>query len=155
MTETIELEALKEEAKSLGVKGVHLYKDVDKLMEAMEKVKETPTRKTAPRMRVDTSRTSQRKKKIKELNKMNPEYEHQYRPVGTDPRIIEAQGFEVVDGETLGAEIVVRTMRDSFEEWQDKKNEYEADRMQAGIDSDGVNILRQTASPKPHIQEKT
>ena len=155
------LEAKREKAKELKVKGYHLMGE-EKLDEVIAKADNTeaaktaePVRKKAPRMQVETTKVHARQKKLDELNALYPEYEHQYRLMGTDPRVIEAKGFEVVDGESLGDEIVVRTMKDSFIEWQNAMNSTEADKMERGIDETGTKILRQTIQPKDHVKEKT
>lgn len=159
MTDNIEIESLRARAKELKIKGWHIM-GAEKLTEAIAKAEvgaEEPEvlpvqdtqRKKAPRMKVETVKVNARQKKLDELNAANGEYEHQYRQAGTDPRVIEAQGFEVVDGESLGDEIVVRTMKDSFLEWQDAKNKVETDRMQKGLDDyDGVRVRAETAQPK-------
>ena len=157
------IDTLREEAKALKIKSWHVLGE-DRLIEEIQKAKADktdavvtaePARKKAPRMVVETANTNHRQKKLDLLNDANPEYEHQYRAVGTDPRAIEARGFEIVDGEYLGDEIVVRTMKDSFLEWQNARNHAEAQKMERGIDDTNTKILRQTARPKDHIKEKT
>ena len=149
------MDTLKEEAKALKIKGYHLMGE-ERLVEEVQKAKAVePVRKKAPRIKVETATGNHRQQKLDMLNAANPEYEHQYRLVGTDPRVIEAKGFEVVEGESLGDEIVVRTMKDSFVEWQNARNAAEAEKMERGIDSTGTKIMRQTASPKDHVKEKT
>jgi hypothetical protein len=160
-TQTID--TLREEAKALKVKSWHVLGE-DRLIEEIQKAKADktdavptaePARKKAPRMKVETASVNHRQKKLDLLNDASPEYEHQYRMVGTDPRVIEAKGFEVVEGEFLGDEIVVRTMKDSFVEWQNARNDAEAKKMERGIDDTNTKILRQNARPKDHIKEKT
>lgn len=158
MTENIDIEAIRAEAKALGVKGWHLMGE-ERLLEEIEAAKkpakvEQSARKKAPRMRIEHVRENNRQHKLDELNALYPEYEHQYRLATTDPRKIEHSGFEIVDGEKLGDEIVVRTMKDSFVEWQNKKNKLSTDHMQAAFDDhEGIKILSQTAVGKDPVDK--
>ena len=112
-----------------------------------------PVRKKAPRMQVRTARGNDRQAYLDELNAQNPEYEHQYRQAGTPADKIYAQGFEVVPGKTRGDEIVVRTMKDSFEEWIAESNSAEADKMERGVDDSGKMVQRLKASPKSPVKD--
>lgn len=158
MTNTKE-ESVREEAKKLGIGSWHL-KSIDKLEAEIaeakgttEKAKAEPVRKKAPRIQVSKARGSSRQKKLDELNKAHPEYIHQYRPFGTEQAKIEAGGFEVVPGETRGEEIIVRTMRDSYDEYLAESNNAEAEKMEAGVDDSGRMVQRQTASPKSPVKD--
>ena len=77
----------------------------------------------------------------------------QYRQAGTPVERIEAQGFEVVPGKTRGDEIVVRTMKESFDEWIAESNNTEAEKMERGVDDTGKMVQRLKSTPKSPVKD--
>lgn len=153
---------LVEKAKKLGIKGAHLY-GVDKLVEeidkceAEQKVTDTPSapeRKIAPRMSVSSVNRDNGLRTVMKLDKEFPEYKHMLQPKDIDRDVLAEKGLEFT-GKTIGNEIVCRTDRESFEEWQQAGNR-EARRMMESIDPDGEQIMEHTVAPKkPRDADKT
>jgi hypothetical protein len=146
-TQEIDIDVLKAEAKELGVPGWQACKDADKLMKKIEEAKTSGQRKTAPKFNVATQGSGSRNKQIAELEKNS-----------LTAAEAEAKGIEIVrkangDLMYIGEDIVCRTDKKSFEEWQKKRTESQLMSMRS-IDKDlslkrgGKRIQAVTERPK-------
>lgn len=168
MTELMNEDEIRTEAKSLGVRNWH-NKKLENLVEELREMKAVETvkpdepevhaqpeiediskplgdRLTVPKMSVETLEEDARQKLLDELNRKRPHVEHQYRRAGTPLEEIRAKGF-VPTGEKLGNEIVVGTDKESFLAWKKKYHARERKKMDA-VDTEGSKILSQTAIAK-------
>lgn len=153
MTSQIEdIDTLKAEAKALGMKGYGPAKDAEKLAAKIEEFKatmsdepvvETPApvqRKKAPRMSVLKTGESRRADLIARLEREDPDCKYLTQSASMTPAEASAKGFEIVTksgGEYLycGNDIVVRTDKESYYEWQNNRTEQSLQAMRS-IDKD-------------------
>jgi hypothetical protein len=139
-TQEIDIDVLKAEAKELGVPGWQACKDADKLMKKIEEAKTSGQRKTAPKFNVATQGSGSRNKQIAELEKADPDCKYLTEKNSLTAAEAEAKGIEIVrkangDLMYIGEDIVCRTDKKSFEEWQKKRTESQLMSMRS-IDKD-------------------
>lgn len=159
-TENSELIA---EAKELGIKSPHmssvigLKKKVDDAKmatEETEKVEEVvatePVRKIAPSMVVSGVGEDSRTKLINELEASDPDCKYLFQAASVTDEQLKAKGLERT-GQRLKNDIVVRTQKDSFTEYQKSKNEGQR-RMMDSIDSVGTKIKSLKSQAKDPVE---
>lgn len=146
-----------EEAKELGIKSPHMCSVVglqqkvdDAKMEIANAVVEAPVRKKAPSMVVKSINEDSRTKLINELEAADPECKYLFQASSvTDDQLI-AKGLERT-GKRLKNDIVVRTRKDSFIEYQEAKNEGQR-KMMDSIDSIGTKIKSLKSQAKEPVE---
>jgi hypothetical protein len=153
--EKTEKEVLVEEAKALGVKGAHLCGE-EKLkekiaeakgsMESETKVEDTGERMVAPKMVMANINDDTRTKKAREIEAKYPKAKCVFKRSGTSEDELNAVGLKWT-GEYLKNDMICITDKESFEEWQGKKNEAQRRKMDA-VDSIGNKIKSQNAQAK-------
>lgn len=154
-SQELDIESLREEAAELGMKGVHLYKDPEKLAEkiAEHKAKAEPVRKKAPKMRVSgTGYTDYAMERLRQLEQEHPDRKYLIRAVGTPPEKLANQGL-AFDGETIGDEMLCYTDRESYEEYIVAKNRAERRKMDAIDPVEDGKIKSFDAQPKKGIAD--
>jgi hypothetical protein len=144
---TDERKALEKQARDAGVKGF-LPKD-DEVLKAkiadlvgeVEQKKEVktvneeviaevkPERKKAPRMNVAGIGRDDRTEMITKLERADPECKYVFQSSTITKDELAAKGLERT-GYSVKNDIVCRTMKDSFEDYQQKKNEAQYEAMQ-------------------------
>jgi hypothetical protein len=153
--EKTEKEVLVEEAKSLKIQGAHLCGE-DKLKEKIaekkaemgieEQPKDTGERMVAPKMVMANINDDTRTKKAREIEARFPGAKCVFKRNGTSEDELRAVGLRSI-GEHLKNDMICITDKESFEEWQGKKNEAQRRKMDA-VDSIGNKIKSQTAQAK-------
>lgn len=161
-TEEKGMEELVAEAKELNVKSVHLFKDPVKLQAKIDEAKSTcesePVRKKAPKLRVSGLSGTSRNAIIHDLEKKDPECKYMTQSSKLTKAEAEAKGIEIVkkdNGEIMycGDDIVCRTDKESYYEWQNDQNTKQLKAMKS-IDKDlstehgGKKIQSCTENPK-------
>jgi hypothetical protein len=135
-----DMDTLKAEAKALKVPGWQLMKDPEKLAQKIEDAKKSGGRKKAPKLRVTTSGESSRNKLIERLEKEDPDSKYMTQNSSLTQAQAQAKGLEICkepNGDLIycGEDIVCRTDKDSYYEWQNKRNA-DATRAMKSIDKD-------------------
>lgn len=153
------------EAKKLGIKGPHMcspsvleQKVEDAKMETVEAVEEVvqetvqaePKRKIAPSMVVKGVNEDSRTKLISELEAQDPDCKYMFQAASVTDEQLLAKGLERT-GKRLKNDIVVRTRKDSFVEYQKAKNEGQR-KMMDSIDSVGTKIKSLNAQAKDPVE---
>lgn len=165
MTSQVEtnIEELKAEAKSLGVKGWQLMKDPEKLQakideaKAVEVAEAAPKRKAPPKMQVSFTGENKRRTLIERLEREDPTCKYLTKSNSFSPAEAKAKGFEIVRKENgdimyCGDDIVVRTEKDSYYEWQRKRGEHATNAMKAIdplLDTEGGGKKVQSLQERP------
>jgi hypothetical protein len=179
LEKTEERIALEKEAKDLGIKGRLPVQDAgliakieiakEKLAEEVEEVEEpvtevevedveeavvveekpAPIRKKAPRMSVAGVNTDSRTEAITRLEREDPECKYIFQNSSISDKQLAAKGFERT-GETVKNDIICRTMKDSYEEVLNAKNEGQFESMQRIDGGTGIvgNHESQPKTPK-------
>jgi hypothetical protein len=139
--ETAGMDALKAEAKELGVTGWQAMKDPTKLQAKIDTAKASgPVRKKAPKMVVASVGENSRTKTLANLEKGDPDSKYITQSASKTHEEIAAKGLEVMkkpNGEVMyvGNDIVCRTERESYNEWQNQRTNHSLKAMQS-IDKD-------------------
>jgi hypothetical protein len=163
-SQIMDMDELKAEAKSLdGFSGWQAIKDPEKLRDKIDafKQKETPVKKKAPKMTVQKRGVSSREDVIARLEEEDPDCKYLTQSARLTPAEAAAKGFEIVrkkSGEfmTVGNDIIVRTDKESYNEWQNARTEGQLQAMKS-IDRDlevgrgGKRIQALTESPKKGV----
>lgn len=141
--EVTNIETLKAEAKELGVTGWQAMKDPEKLKAKIEDAKAGASRSVAPKMVVTTSGGNDRNSVLSKLEKENPGVKYLTQSSKLTPAEAAAKGFEIVrkdNGDILycGNDIIVRTDKQSYNEWQQARNDNSLQAMKS-IDKDLSN----------------
>lgn len=159
MTSQEEMDALKAEAKELKVAGWQLCKDPEKLKQKIADAKAGGTeRKKAPKLRVAMTGENSRNRMIEQLEKDDPDCKYLTQSSKLTPSEAETKGIEIVkkdNGEILycGEDIVCKTDRNSYYEWQNNRTKGALNSMKS-IDKDlstkhgGKRIQAVTERPK-------
>jgi hypothetical protein len=142
---TVDIEALKAEAKALDVKGWQATKDPDKLIAKIEEAKSMRTevaekRSTAPKMKVFNAGENTRNQVIARLEKADPDCKYLTQKAGISADELASKGLELVkqdNGEVMyhGGDVICRTDKNSYYEWQNSRTEYSLKGMKS-IDKD-------------------
>jgi len=153
------LDKLKAEAKAMGtVTGWQSMKDADKLQAKIDEAKGGVKRSKAPKMTVMGSGGNDRNSVIARLEKEDPECTYLTQSASLTAAEAEAKGFEIVkkDGGGIlycGNDIVVRTDKNSYVEWQNSRTNQALTSMKS-IDKDlsteggGRKVQSLTEKPK-------
>ena len=134
------LEKLKEQAKELGIKRVHLFKDPEKLQEKIDSCldskktdddegieeeavqeEEFDIRKPAPKMNVNVYRGNDRDNYIKSLNSKDPNCQYVYQSASISDEKLAMKGLERTPF-SYKNDIICRTDKSNFEERLENKN---------------------------------
>lgn len=162
---TVDKAELVAKAKALGYTKAHIA-GVDRLMKEIaeregalaaaaapvteetpvEAAAPAPVRKKAPRMSVKSINRDQGSRMIEKLDAEQPEYKHVLQPKEVTAEELEAKGLEAT-GQTAGNEIICRTDKGSFDDWNNEINA-EHLRMMQSIDPDGERIQSHEINPK-------
>lgn len=160
-----EMEALKERAKELKIRGYGLIKDPEKLRQKIEMaeiesepVVEEKPRKKAPKMRVGGFGANNRNKVIRDLDAKDPDCKYMTQSSSLSAAEADSKGLQIVkkpNGEIMycGNDIICRTERESYYEWQKDRTEDALTAMKS-IDKDlsteggGRKIQSLTERPK-------
>ena len=110
----VNMEALKAEAKELGVAGWQVTKDPEKLQAKIDEAKKGSVRKKPPRMSVRTAGGSDRNSVIAALEAKDPDAKYLTQNAKLTQADADAKGYEIVKGANgdvlyCGSDIVVRT----------------------------------------------
>lgn len=143
MTSQIEvnMDELKAEAKALNVAGWQATKDPQKLMQKIEEAKNSGTeRSTAPKLRVAGMGGSSRTQMIAQLEKEDPSCKYMTQSSKLTPAEADAKGIEIVkkpNGDILhcGEDIICRTDKESYVQWQQGRTDHQLKSMRS-IDKD-------------------
>jgi len=151
---TTAIEQMKDEAKSLGIKGAHLMKQETleaKIAEAKEPAASEPTevRKVAPRMNVQNITSNDRRRIIAELERDNPGYKYMFQPKNISGDALENKGLEST-GKTWRNNIICRTSMDGYHDWQAAKRQHQR-RVMDSVDVEGRYIKSVTEAPKKGV----
>ncbi len=161
-SQELSLDELKAEAKALNVGGWQACKDPEKLKQKIADAKAGETkRKSAPKLRVATMGENSRNKLIEQLEKDDPECKYITQAASLSAAEAESKGMEIVkkdNGDILycGEDIVCRTEKKSYQEWQDNRTAGALKSMKS-IDKDlstkhgGKRIQAVTERPKQGI----
>jgi hypothetical protein len=120
-----------------------IEESIEKVIEDMP---EKAPRKVAPRMSVASISQDERSKKVAELEAANPGYKYIFKASSTTKAQLEAIGLEST-GEFLKNDLICRTEKDSFIEWQKTKNDAQR-RLMDSIDTEGTKIKSHDAHAK-------
>lgn len=126
---------LEAEAKELGLKGVHLGGD-ENLQKRINEAKETEAkpleapRSKAPRMNVEGINRDDRAVMIEQLEREDPESKYIFQGADVTDRELKVKGFERTQYGVKN-DIICRTNRESFDEFQDAKNRSNYESMKA------------------------
>ena len=127
MTSQKTLEELKDDAKEAGVKGYALYKDADKLEEAIKEAgtagKVAAKRSKAPRMQVNVHHVDERAALVKRLEADDPECKYVFQPGTISDRQLKEKGLERTEY-SVRNDVLCRTMKDSYLEVQQARRDY-------------------------------
>lgn len=159
--EETNIDSLKAEAKELGVPGWQVTKDPEKLQAKIDEAKNGTTRKKAPKMQVTIEAGSTRNSFIAGLEAKDPDAKYLTQKADLTAAEAEAKGFEIVkkdNGDLMYCEgdIVVRTDKNSYYEWQKNRTQHALTAMKS-IDKDlstedgGQMIQSATERPKKGI----
>lgn len=137
--EEVDMDALKAEAKELNVPGWQVTKDPEKLKKKIDEAKGSK-RSKAPKLHVSMSGESSRNKLIERLDKEDPECKYMTQSASLTQAEAEAKGIEIVrknNGELMycGEDIVCRTDKESYYEWQNNRTKESLEAMKS-IDKD-------------------
>lgn len=140
------VEALRAEAKELGVKSWHVLGEERLILEVAKvkggssepaeapeqevKPKVTEKRSKAPRMNVSNIQRDDRTAMIERLDAEEPDCKHILQAGSVTDRELAAKGLERTEY-SVKNDVVCRTMKDSYEEWQQAKIDANYDAMQA------------------------
>ena len=123
-----------EYAKTLKIQGAHLIKDPEKLEAKIAEAESMQTetkveRKAPPKMKVFKAGEGTRKKQIARLEAEDPDAKYMTQKAGITADELAAKGLEIVkksNGESMyiGDDVVVRTDKKSYNEWQNSRTEY-------------------------------
>ncbi len=156
-----------EVAKGLGIKGAHLIKDPAKLEAKIAEAESMQTetkveRKAPPKMKVFKAGEGTRKQQIARLEAEDPDATYMTQKAGITQDELAAKGLEVVkksngDRMYIGDDIVVRTDKNSYKEWQDSRTEYALNGMKSidkdlDVGSGGKRIQAVTEQAKSGIE---
>jgi len=142
-------------AKELGIKSPHLMNEdtlIARINEVEEKQMDTKPevkgkeRKVAPSMNVSNIARDDRTALIDDLQAKDPDCKYMFQSSRVTDKELAAKGLERTEF-ALKNDIVCRTLKDSFENWQDTKNETEFESMQR-IDGGSGKVGSHTASAK-------
>ena len=155
-TSTEVMEALKAEAKELGVAGWQVTKDPEKLQAKIDEAKKGTVRKKAPKMSVDVGSGDDRNSRIEALEAKDPGCKYLTQNAKLTQAEAEAKGFEIVkkdNGDLLycGSDIIVRTDKDSYYEWQNNRTERSLNSMKSidkDLSTEGGGQLIQSATER-------
>ena len=144
-SQTVTLEELKAKAKTLKIKGAHLFKDVDSLqakideveskveaeVEAIVEVAEVvaPKRKKAPKMSVGGILSDDRAELVARLEAEDPDATYIFQRGDISDRELAGKGLERTE-HTLRNDVLCRTDRETYNEVQAKKREAQYNSMQ-------------------------
>lgn len=136
----VNIDALKAEAKELGVAGWQAAKDPAKLQAKIDEAKRGTVRKKAPKMTVLAGAGNNRNAVIKALEDKDPDCKYLTQNAKLTPAEAEAKGFEIVkkdNGDLMycGGDIIVRTDKQSYIDWQNDRTEASLNSMKS-IDKD-------------------
>lgn len=125
MTSQENMDELKAEAKSLGVAGWQACKDPEKLKQKIANAQGVQ-RKKAPKLRVAMTGENSRNRQIEQLEKDDPDCKYMTQSSSLTASEAESKGIEIVkgtNGEVLycGQDIVCKTDKDSYNEWQQNR----------------------------------
>jgi len=155
-TSTEVMEALKAEAKELGVAGWQVTKDPEKLQAKIDEAKKGAVRKKAPKMSVNVGEGNHRNETIKALEAKDPDCKYLTQNAKLTPAEAEAKGFEIVkqnNGDLMycGSDIIVRTDKESYYEWHDNRTERSLNSMKSidkDLSTEGGGQLIQSATER-------
>lgn len=139
--EEVNVEELRAEAKALNASGWQACKDPDKLKAKIEEAKlKNAERKKAPKMQVASVGENTRAKLIAKLEADDPESKYLTQAASISSEEINAKGLEVVkksNGDIMyhGSDIVCRTDKRSYYDWQNARSAHATEAMKA-IDKD-------------------
>ena len=159
--EETNIDALKAEAKELGVAGWQAMKNPEKLQAKIDEAKKGTVRKKAPKMQVTTGAGNGRNAMIAKLEAQDPDCKYLTQNAKLTAAEAEAKGFEIVkkdNGDLMycGGDIIVRTDKESYNAWQNGRTESSLRAMKS-IDKDlsteggGQMIQSATENPKKGI----
>lgn len=155
----VSMDELKAEAKALNIGGWQACKDPEKLKKKIADAKSgTSTRKKAPKLRVASSSGNARNDMIAKLEREDPDCKYMTQGAGLTSAEADAKGVEIVkkeNGDILycGEDIVCRTDKQSYHDWQNDRNRTALKSMKS-IDPDletksgGKKIQSVTEQPK-------
>jgi hypothetical protein len=136
------MEELKTKAKSLGIKGVHLYKKEDALQAKIDEVESgsvvteekpvevvEPKRKPAPKMTVANIMRDDRTLLVERLEAEDPDSKYIFQNSDITDAELAAKGLERTE-HSLKNDILCRTDRQSYDEVQALKREAQYEAMQ-------------------------
>ena len=121
-------------------------RDEQEEAEAEVEVKAEAPRKVAPRMSVKSVNFDMRTQILDDLEKANPGYTYKYQNSNISAAQLEAKGFEST-GKFHKNDLICRTTKDSFVEYQEAKNARQRKVMDA-IDTEGARIKSHDAQIK-------
>lgn len=159
----VDIDELKAEAKNLGVKGWQLIKDPEKLQAKIDEAKaaeeEVPARSAPPKMQVSFTGENKRRALIERLEREDPTAKYLTKSNKFTPAEAKAKGFEIVRKENgdimyCGDDIVVRTDKQSYYEWQRKRGEHATHAMKAIdplLDTEGGGRKVQALKEQPKL----
>lgn len=153
---TVDIDALKAEAKELGVAGWAVTKDPEKLQAKIDEAKKGSVRKKAPSMTVMAGAGNNRNARIAALEAEDPDCKYLTQNAKLTQAEAEAKGFEIVkkdNGDLLycGSDIIVRTDKDSYNAWQNNRTEQSLNSMKSidkDLSTEGGGQLIQSATER-------
>ena len=155
MTSQIEktMDELKKEAKELGVKGYGLIKDRKLLLDKIEKAKagklaDSGGRKKAPSMKVENILQDDRAALVKQLEKEDPECKYIFQSGAITDRELAAKGLERT-GHQVRNDILCRTTKESYDEVQKAKRDFQFESMQNIDGGKGIIDSKDETPKKP------
>lgn len=124
---TMDVDALKAKARELGVSGWQACKDAEKLQAKIDAALESGNkRKKPPKMAAALNLSSDREVLIRHLEREDPDSKYLTYNAKLTPSEAEAKGFEIVkkdNGDVMYCknDIVVRTDKESYYQWQNNR----------------------------------